>query len=166
MIPRVRYWSNQVNGLKVIGKWFHDCLPANTLVATLANGAFSYYNELPTLDYQGLTDNNVGRFGKKQKTGGRPGHIASNDEYILNQKPDIIAIMKGAGFENTISNVTEFPGYNMTTFTFVNGTNPLGSYVNINIRNERKDEIIKMLLKNTSVKLVQSVPYKKDSSAL
>jgi hypothetical protein len=154
MIPQVRLWTNQVEGLKFIGKWFHQTLPPQTLIATLPNGAFSYYNELPTLDYLGLTDNNVGRFGKKLKKGW-PGHIASNDEYILSRQPDIIAKMNGQGFEDRIYDGSEFPGYEMATFSFTDYKNPLGDYVNLNIRSARKEDVIKWLLQDPNVKLVK-----------
>ena len=130
MIPMVKPWYSSVQGLKVIGKWFHNTLPENTLLATFPNGAFSYYNELPTLDYGGLTDNQVGRFGNKSKTG-KPGHIAENKAYILSKKPDIIAIMDGSGFVQGIHQTKEFIGYEQAAFCFSNYNNPNGKYVNI-----------------------------------
>jgi energy-coupling factor transporter transmembrane protein EcfT len=155
MKPEAKFWYYQVEGLKVIGKWFHQTLPAKTLVATFPNGAFSYYNELPTIDYGGLTDNIVGRFGNKKKTGGNPGHISENTKYILSKKPDIIAIMDGAGFVNNIQSLQEFPGYEAVTFYFSNYTNPQGEYVNINIRTDRKEEIVNCLLQDENVKLIK-----------
>lgn len=154
LIPKVRVWSNQVEGLKFLGKWFHNTLPKNTLLATFPNGAFSYYNELPTIDYGGLTDNNVGRFGEKRKTG-VPGHITHNEKYVLSKKPDIISIMDGQGFVSGIHIQKDFEGYEPVTFTFTNYDNPLGKYVNLNIRAEKKEAIIKYLLQDKNVTLVK-----------
>ena len=154
MIPLVREWYSSVQGLKVVGKWFHNALPKNTLLATFPNGAFSYYNELPTIDYGGLTDNNVGRFGKKKKIC-RPGHVAENDEYILSQKPDIIAIMDGQGFVQGIHIQKDFEGYEPVTFSFVNYSSPLGKYINLNIRADKKEQIIQYLLQDKNVTLVK-----------
>lgn len=154
LIPRVRVWSNQVEGLKFLGKWFHNTLPKNTLLATFPNGAFSFYNELPTIDYGGLTDNNVGRFGKKRKTG-TPGHITHNENYVLSKKPDIISLMDGQGFVSGIHIQKDFEGYEPVSFTFTNYDNPLGKYVNLNIRADKKEAIIKYLLQDKNVKLVK-----------
>jgi hypothetical protein len=157
LIPLVRSWYYEVEGLKVAGKWFHNTLPKNTLLATFPNGAFSYYNDLPTIDYGGLTDNNVGRFGKKRKEG-RPGHIAENPEYVLSRKPDIIAIMDGQGLVKYVNNKPIFQGYDPVTFAFSNYTNPLGEYVNINIRADRTQEIVGYLLRDKNVKLIKQMP--------
>lgn len=154
MIPLVKEWYSSVQGLKEIGKWFHRTLPENTLLATFPNGAFSYYNELPTIDYGGLTDNNVGRFGHKKKTG-RPGHITENIEYILKMKPDIIAMMDGQGFVSGIHIQKDFEGYEPVTFTFNNYINLLGKYVNLNVRADKKEQIIQYLLKDKNVTLVK-----------
>ena len=154
LIPFVRTWSHEVDGLKVIGKWFHRTLPENTLLATFPNGAFSYYNELPTIDYGGLTDNQVGRFGKKNKIG-RPGHIACNPEYILSRRPEIIAIMDGRGFVKYIAKSKRFPGYELATFCFINSANPEEPYVNLDIRSDKMNEMIAYLLQDKNVKLVK-----------
>lgn len=164
MIAKVKPWMHDVNGLKYLGLWFKNTLPAQTLIATHPNGAFSYYNELPTLDYGGLTDNEVGRFGQKFKWGKKPGHITSNSAYILKKRPEIIAIMDGTGFEKTIyqyqptqsfSKNNKFPGYEIATFTFTNYKNPHGIYVNLNIRKDKLKEIIEYLLHDKHAQLVQ-----------
>lgn len=154
LLPLVNMWRYQVTGLKFIGKWLKNTLPDNTLIATFPNGAFSYYNELPTIDFGGLTDNNVGRYGEKIKVGGRPGHIASNHPYVLSKKPAIIAIMNGAGFVGAPSNEVLFNDYEICSFDFINYSNPNGEYVNLFIRKERKAEILAHLLKDKNVRQI------------
>ena len=153
MIKAVRGWDHEVEGLKMIGKWFHNTLPSTTLLATFPNGAFSYYNNLPTLDAGGLTDTQVGRFGNKRKVGGHPGHIAENWNYIFSKKPEIIAIMNGQGFESKPSKVV-WEGYSCATFVFPDYANPLGNFVNLYIRTDKETELIEYLLKEERVKLV------------
>jgi hypothetical protein len=148
----VRAWDHEVQGLKYIGKWFKKSLPDTTVVATFPNGAFSYYNELPTLDVAGLTDNMTGRFGVKQKFG-RPGHISSNWPYILNKRPQIIAQMGGSGFESSISN-KKMNGYNAVSFYFKNYNNKLGKYVNLLIRSDIADDIITKLSVKNEIEVV------------
>ena len=174
LIPIVREVKGGLAGLRFVGNWFHDYLPANTLLSTYPNGIFSYYNNLPTIDYGGLTDNNVGRFGNKAKSG-RPGHIASNVRYILSKKPDIIAIMRGRGFEDSIyyykpgadAKLNQFPGYVVATFSFTNFSTPTGRYINLNIRYDKKDEIIQYLLNAKNARLVKITDdYPHDDSKL
>ena len=152
MIKGVNEWRSEVDGLKKIGLWFKSTLPDKTLIATFPNGAFSYYNELPTIDAGGLTDNTVGRFGSKQKIGGVPGHIAEHWKYGLGRKPEIIAVMGGRGFETEV-NKSLMQGYENVTFTFKDYRNPNGRYVNLYIRNESKESILKYLLSNADVQI-------------
>lgn len=154
MIKGVREWDYEVNGLKMIGKWFQDTLPNTTLLATLPNGAFSYYNELPTIDAGGLTDNQVGRYGNKKKVGGVPGHIAENWSYVLSKQPAIIAVMGGRGFESEINNMP-IEGYSNATFVFANYENPIGKYVNLYLRNDEREALINYLLKDNRVQLLK-----------
>ena len=154
MIKAIREWDHEVDGLKLIGKWFHDTLPPQTLLATFPNGAFSYYNELPTIDAGGLTDNQVGRYGNKKKVGGVPGHIAENWSYVLSKQPAIIAVMGGRGFESEI-NIKPIEGYSNATFVFANYENPIGKYVNLYLRNDKRDALIGYLLKDDRVQLLK-----------
>lgn len=155
LIPLVDSWRDEVEGLKTIGNWFHRTLPSNTLIATFPNGAFSYYNELPTIDYGGLTDNQVGRFGHKKKIG-RPGHIAENPEYVLSRKPEIIAILDGQGFVKHIDQQAMFPGYQPLTFIFNDYHNPCGDYINLHVRADRVESIKSYLLQDKQVQLYQA----------
>jgi hypothetical protein len=152
LFKQVRSWDHQVQGLKEIGKWFHKTLPANTVVATFPNGAFSYYNELPTLDVAGLTDNMTGRFGIKEKFG-KPGHISTNWPYIINKRPYIIAEMSGNGFESIVNKRKIF-GYNNVTFEFINGRNRNGSFVNLYLRSDMAEDLITFLSVKNEIRLV------------
>ena len=42
MIPRFRIWEREVSDLSQMGRWIGAALPSGALVATFANGAFSY----------------------------------------------------------------------------------------------------------------------------
>jgi arabinofuranosyltransferase len=155
MIPAVQLWSEQVKGLGEIGKWFNASLPKNTVVATFPNGAFSFYNELYTIDVAGLTDEHIARRGLRFSQG-MPGHIAHDEYYVLGRNPDIIAVMYGQGFESGVSKFVPEPytqQYVAVSFQFLEGTNKYGNYVNLLINKNRAQELIPLLAKQNIIPL-------------
>lgn len=153
MKPAIDVWREQVKGLGEIGKWFKNSLPANTVVATFPNGAFSFYNELYTIDVAGLTDEHIARHGFRFPQG-MAGHIAHDDNYVLSRNPDIIAVMYGQGFEGAPGNHVPEPFtqyYDAVSFQFLEGTNKCGNYVNLLINKNRTKEFIQLLSKQNIV---------------
>jgi arabinofuranosyltransferase len=153
MIPKVQMWKSQVNSLVQIGKWFKNNLPENTIVATFPNGAFSYYNELYTIDVAGLTDEHIARNGLRYSEG-MAGHIAHDEYYILNRNPDIIAVMNGAGFEESpMSYVPEIYAekYECVRFQFLDEKSV--SYVNLLMKKTKTKAFIQLLSKENIISI-------------
>ena len=69
LLPAVTKWNAEVAGTAEIGEWFRRTLPPDTLVAAFANGALSYYSQLPTIDMLGLTDEHIARSGSRRREG-------------------------------------------------------------------------------------------------
>jgi arabinofuranosyltransferase len=99
LLPRIQSWHHAVEGLSDVGTWFHNTLPAGTLVATYANGGLSY-NAGPgimMLDELGLTDQHIARHGYRYPTG-TIGHLAYDYGYIVNTRKPEIVVTTGSGF--------------------------------------------------------------------
>lgn len=147
MVKEVGEWKyDSVEGLAYIGKWFQQKLPRSTVVATFPNGAFSFYNRLHTIDVLGLTDEHIARRGKRKKRG-TPGHIAYDYEYVLNQKPDILAMMGGQGFVTDVGNPDpRFINYDHIIFEFKRGgRNVNHKYVELYFLKTKSDTLVKLL---------------------
>lgn len=157
MISLVRSWNYTVEGLSEIGIWFHELLPPNTKVAAFPNGAFSYFNQLPTIDLLGLTDEHIARNGKKARTG-RQGHIATDDEYVNKLRPEIIAYMGGQGFQSAPYLRYYVPDYKINyapvAFEF-NDRKAADKFVNLLLLKEKKDELIGYLLISKDMKVME-----------
>lgn len=158
MLHRVDLWNAQVDGLRSIGKWLNETVPTETTIGVYANGALSYYNRLYTIDMLGLTDEHIGRYGKKKRFG-VPGHLAHDYDYVMKRRPDIIAFLQGAGFNEGICftkqemlDVGEF--YTPVAFVWVRSTNPLGKVVNLWLRKDKKHELIGYLSAQPDKKLI------------
>jgi hypothetical protein len=156
MIPEVRIWTSQVKGLAEIGRWFNKTLPNETKIAVFANGAFSYYSMLPTIDVLGLTDEHIAFYGKRFKRG-MVGHAAYDDDYVISQKPEIIVILR-QGFEKTSRkyNYADSDDYASVSLYFLNTENSLGKYANILVLKTEKEKLIKLLTRKNQVEYVQS----------
>ena len=164
LVPAVRKWNLQVDGSSEIGAWFHDTLPASTLVAVFANGALSYHSQLPTIDLLGLTDEHIARFGERLRVG-IPGHLAHDYAYVAGRRPAIIAFLgnrESQGFEAAPGRgyTTEAlePFYEPVSFWFPHSKNPLGQYVNLLILKSEKARVEDLLTRNTDVRVVDGVP--------
>jgi len=146
MVPRVRVWNAQVSGLSTIGRWLHDTLPADTLIATYASGALPYYADLPTIDVLGLTDAHIARNGFRERRGGT-GHVAHDYPSVAARRPDLI-VLTGNGFDRQ-PRVWSHPAfatdYRPVQFQFRHGTNPLGQYVSVLVRTSRSAELVSRL---------------------
>lgn len=152
-IPEVRVWKNEVIGLATIGKWLNTSLPDTMTVAVTANGALSYYSQLPTIDMLGLTDEHIGRKGKR-KSSGCPGHLAFDYEYVASRRPQVICY-SGGGFSDTphpFAIRDEFKElYDPQPFYFKNSDNPKGKFVEPWLLRSEKDKLIKLLTKDDTV---------------
>jgi arabinofuranosyltransferase len=156
LVARVKLWSDQVEGLSEIGRWFNRALPPNTLIAVLASGALPYYARLPTIDMMGLTDAHIARLGEKAARG-MAGHAVHDWAYVVGREPAVVAFMAGQGFEPEPFHGRlrkEFRGYELVTFQFPEGTSPLGRYVNLFLRRSEKARLIELLERQAPVKLV------------
>jgi hypothetical protein len=154
--PRVQLWTHQIDGLKEIGQWLNRSLPRETVVAVYANGALSYYSELPTIDMLGLTDEHIARHGKRNARGGGVGHIAHDYEYVAARRPDIAAFLD-AGFENQPDRKIgpQFVrDYIPATFRFVHGTNPRGQYVTLALLKSSAPDLVARLTVPDSVEFL------------
>ncbi|HUT11627.1 MAG TPA: glycosyltransferase family 39 protein [Thermoguttaceae bacterium] len=149
LLPRVRSWAAQVEGLAQIGRWLHDSLPADTVVATHANGALSYYSDLPTIDMLGLTDEHIARSGER-KPRGAPGHIAHDYPYVAGRKPAVVAYLfaVGRGFAPEPYFGVDRPfqtEYVPVSFKHNRCTNPYGQYVNLLLLRSERKELVRHL---------------------
>lgn len=157
-IPRVRIWTNSTNGLKFIGKWFHNTLPPKTCIAVFCNGALSYYDELPTIDMLGLTDEHISRFGHKALKGA-PGHVSFDYEYVVNKHPAIIAFLGGSGFQkSTDPNLNKdpvFAQYANISYIYEKSNNPCGKYINLLILKRDKAAITNYLSSQKEMILIK-----------
>jgi len=149
LLPRVRLWAAQVEGLSQIGRWLHDCLPTGTLVATHANGALSYYSDLPTIDMLGLTDEHIARSGKR-KPRGAPGHLAHDYPYVASRRPAVVAYLfaVGKGFAPKPYFGVDAPfltDYVPVSFKHNRSTNPYGQYVNLLLLRSKRRELVRYL---------------------
>ena len=164
MIPRVRLWHDEVEGLCEIGGWLNRTLPHDTLVAVNANGALSYYSQLPTIDLLGLTDEHIAWFGQRLRED-MPGHIAHDYAYVASRRPAIIAFLgRGKGFEPApghLSSYTEIelrPYYELVSFRFPESKNPLGEYVNLLVLKSEAKRIAGLLAADSDVRLAEPLP--------
>ena len=157
LLPRMRLWQEQLDGLSEIGRWLKRSLPPNTLIAVLSNGALSFYAELPTIDMMGLTDEHIARAGQRFRQG-MPGHVAHDWDYVAARKPAVVAFLNGQGFEREPDHQRikhEFqPDYDMVTFWFPKGTNALGHYVNLLLLRSDEARLAKMLTDAGDVRVV------------
>jgi hypothetical protein len=164
MIPRVRLWHEQVEGLCAIGSWFNRTLPHETLVAVYANGALSYCSQLPTIDLLGLTDEHIAWFGQRLREGA-PGHIAHDYAYVASRRPAIIAFLGGGqGFESAAGSHGSYaeielrPYYELVSFRFPKSKNPLGEYVNLLVLRSEAKRITGFLAADSDVVLAEPSP--------
>jgi len=145
MLPRVRVWNAQVSGLSAIGRWLHDTLPADTVIATYASGALPYYADLQTIDVLGLTDAHIARNGHRERRG-TAGHLAHDYPSVAARRPDLI-VLTGNGFDpqpRVWSHPAFATDYMPAQFQFQDGTNPLGQYVNLLVRTSRTDLVSRL----------------------
>jgi hypothetical protein len=157
-VPRVQNWAHQIDGFEEIGLWLKRSLPAETMVAAYANGALSYYSELPTIDMLGLTDEHIARHGKRNSRGGGIGHIAHDYEYVAARRPQV-AIFLDAGFEPLPDDKLgpQFVhDYLPVTFRFVHGTNPRGQYATLALLRSSAQSLVSRLTVPGMVELVGS----------
>jgi hypothetical protein len=163
MIPGVRVWHEEVDGLCKIGSWLNRTLPHDTLVAAHANGPFSYYSQLPTIDLLGLTDEHIAWYGHRLPEG-VPGHIAYDFAYVVSRRPAIVAFLGGQGFElapgrrssYTLAELT--PYYELVSFRFSGSKNPLGEYVNFLVLKSEAKRITGLLSADSDVTVADPLP--------
>ena len=158
-IPEVRVWKNQITGLAEIGQWLNSSLPESTIVAVTANGSLSYHSKLPTIDMHGLTDEHIGRKGKRLSRG-VSGQTTRDYKYVVSQKPQIV-VYSGGGFWDSphqFAMLNEFKdNYDAITFYFKNCNNPRGKFLNLWLLRSQKDKLIKLLTKSDGVEEFQEI---------
>ncbi len=74
-----------------IGRWLHDNVPDDTLVAVVPAGSIPYESQLPTIDMLGLNDEHIAHRNLDLR-GVIIGHEKYDSEYVLDRAPDIIII--------------------------------------------------------------------------
>ncbi|NJN65775.1 MAG: hypothetical protein HC884_03210 [Chloroflexaceae bacterium] len=121
MIPRTRLLALQVGQFSAMGTWFHQTLPAGTLLAVYANGSLSYYAgvEHPVIDLMGLTDEHIAREGNRSFK--RAPWLGAQDyAYVLSRRPAVI-VFGGGGFAAPSCAVQRSfqPAYVGATFRFL-----------------------------------------------
>jgi len=158
-IPEVRVWKNQITGLAEIGQWLNSSLPESTIVAVTANGSLSYHSKLPTIDMHGLTDEHIGRKGKRLSRG-VSGQTTRDYEYVVSQKPQIV-VYSGGGFSDSphpFKMLKEFEDlYDAVPFYFKNSTNPRGKFIELWLLRSQKDKLIELLTMNNDVEVFHEV---------
>ncbi len=161
ILPFIERWTSMIDGLHDIGLWFHDSLPADTLIATHPNGALSYYSELPVIDMLGLTDRHIAVEGRKRKTHAIAGHVSFDYDYVARREP-LLIFSSGEGFEKAPTTHylrEEFEaGYDPVCFRFKEGSNPLGPFVNLLLLKREEDRTTGLLTKDGRAEVVSCGP--------
>ncbi len=75
-----------------LGRWLHDHMPANTVVAVDAAGQLPYYSELPTIDIFGINDAQIAHMRVQTMGRGPPGHEKLGIDEVVSRRPDYIII--------------------------------------------------------------------------
>jgi hypothetical protein len=157
LLPLVRTWNAQVEGLCEIGRWLNRTLPSETLVGTYANGSLSYYSQLPTLDLLGLTDEHIARSGQRMREGPQ-GHIAFDYCYVAARRPALVSLA-GGGFEPTpikrVSRPELKPYYDPVSFWFPASRSPLGQYVNLLVLKSDEARIVSLLASKAGLTVIR-----------
>ena len=100
MVDVYRYAKSAADGMRAfvarrgtIGESIRDHAPPGTTVAAVAMGAFSYYAgpDIRVIDMLGLNDAYIARHGIHVPDG-LPGHSRYDNEYVLEQRPDLVVI--------------------------------------------------------------------------
>lgn len=158
----VRSGRPSVNGWSIIGKWWQQTLPVDTLVATHANGAISYYSQLPTIDMLGLTDHHIAHSGKRHKYG-LTGHIAYDYDYVVRRTP-LVIYCSSLGFDPEPSHTYEkeefMSLYVPVSFRFQSVKDVYGEYVNLLLLRSEQESLIQYL---TNYPGVEVVPYQEQA---
>lgn len=130
MIPQTRLLALQVAQFSEMGRWFHQTLPAGTLIAVYANGSLSYHAgvELPVIDLMGLTDEHIAREGDRSFKRA-PWFGARDYDYVLSRRPAVI-VFGGGGFAAPSCTVPQTfrPVYAGASFRFIDAANTRNPY--------------------------------------
>lgn len=160
LIPRVVYWSQGIDAYEQIGEWFRRSLPPDTWVATIANGALSYYSRLPMIDMMGLTDEHIARNGQRAPRG-MLGHSAYDFAYVVRRRPQVVAFLGGVGFQQEAFHCRpkkEFQAaYDVVPFRFPASASPLGRYVNLILLRSQKQRLVETLARTAKVEVLSCV---------
>jgi len=153
--PEIKFWKDEVSGLKEIGRWLNNSLPRGTVIATFANGGLSYEaRDLYVIDMLGLTDAHIAREGKRGKHF-FPGHMSHDYDYVAARKPSIIAFLGGDGFSKRIDKhiplIQLENDYIAATFIHLKSNNPFGQYANLLVLKNDLDLIVGMLTRKGEI---------------
>ncbi|MDY7040559.1 MAG: hypothetical protein SVX38_06830 [Chloroflexota bacterium] len=82
-----------------VGKWLHDNVPPEAVIAVDAAGQMPFYSELRTIDMFGINDLHTAHLNREELAAmgkrmgeGTPGHEKLDMRYILERRPDYIVI--------------------------------------------------------------------------
>ena len=75
-----------------LGRWLHDHVPADKVIAVDAAGQLPFYSELPTIDIFGINDEVIARMRVQTMGRGTPGHEKFGIDEVVARRPDYIII--------------------------------------------------------------------------
>lgn len=75
-----------------LGRWLHDNVPPDTVIAVDAAGQIPFYSDLPTIDMFGINDLKIARMKVETMGEGTPGHEKFGIDEVLKRRPTYIII--------------------------------------------------------------------------
>lgn len=85
--------SSRVNVRRRIGQWLHQNCPPDTVTSIGTAGIIPYYSRLFNIDFSGINDKYIARFGLVEL---RIGHQRFDGDYVLSRRPDLFIIDPGS----------------------------------------------------------------------
>jgi len=73
-----------------VGRWLHETMPPDTVIAVNAAGAIAYYSGFRVIDMLGLNDVHIAHRHMPRMGKGIPGHEKGDGAYVLSRRPDLI----------------------------------------------------------------------------